>query len=88
VKTLFLGEGHDFPGPTMVARNFLGSKSSPFVLNPEVEDFAAVQGIFKLYDPGMMRHYPLSPRVNSAQNEDADSAAPITLETPAHAQLF
>jgi len=57
-------------------------------LNPEVEDFDAVREILKPYNPSLMRHYPVSPRVNHVQNEDADCAAPITLELPAQAQLF
>ena len=57
-------------------------------LNPEIEDFAAVQEILKPYDPSLMRHYPVSPRVNSGQNEDAECAAPITLELPEQARLF
>jgi putative SOS response-associated peptidase YedK len=51
-------------------------------------DFPAVQEILKPYDPGLMRHYPVSPRVNSVQNDDADCAAPITLELPEQARLF
>jgi putative SOS response-associated peptidase YedK len=57
-------------------------------LNLDVEDFDAVREILKPYDLALMRHYPVSPRVNSAQNDDAKCAAPITLELPAQAQLF
>jgi putative SOS response-associated peptidase YedK len=57
-------------------------------LNPEVEDFAAVREILKPYDPSSMRCYPVSPRVNHVQNEDADCAAPIMLELTEQARLF
>ena len=57
-------------------------------LNPEVGDFDAVREILKPYNPSLMRHYPVSPRVNSVQNDDVDCAAPITLELPEQARLF
>jgi putative SOS response-associated peptidase YedK len=57
-------------------------------LDPEVVDFEAVREILKSYDPNKMRHYPVSPRVNQVQNDDADCAAPITLELPEQARLF
>ena len=57
-------------------------------LNSEVEDFDAVREVLKPYDPGLMRHYPVNPRVNRVQNDDADCAAPIEIELPAQAQLF
>jgi len=57
-------------------------------LDPEVEDFEAVREILRPYDAAEMRHYPVSERVNSVQNEDPDCAAPITLDTPMQAQLF
>jgi putative SOS response-associated peptidase YedK len=57
-------------------------------LNPEVEDFAAVREILKPYDPSLMRCYPVSTKVNHVQNENADCAAPITLELTEQARLF
>ena len=57
-------------------------------LNPEVEDFDAVREILKPYDPGLMRHCPVNPRVNSVQNDDAECAVPLTLELPEQARLF
>jgi putative SOS response-associated peptidase YedK len=57
-------------------------------LDPEVEDFDAVKAILQPYDASLMRHYPVSPRVNSVQNEDAECAAPVRLEPPAQAGLF
>jgi putative SOS response-associated peptidase YedK len=57
-------------------------------LNPEVEDFAAVREILQPYDPSLMRGYPVSARVNRVQSEDADCAAPITVELPPQAKLF
>jgi hypothetical protein len=57
-------------------------------LHPEAEDFDSVREILEPYDPSLMRHYPVSQRLNSAQNDDADCATPITLELPAQAPLF
>ena len=57
-------------------------------LDPEVEDFEAIRAILQPYDASQMRHYPVSPRVNSVQNEDAECASPITVELPEQAQLF
>lgn len=57
-------------------------------LNPEVEDFDAVREILMPYDPGLMRHYPVNPRVNHVQNDDAECAVPITLSLPEQALLF
>ena len=57
-------------------------------LNPEIEDFDALREILKPYDPSLMRHYRVNPRVNSVQNENAGCAEPIKLELPEQARLF
>jgi putative SOS response-associated peptidase YedK len=57
-------------------------------LNPKIEEFAAVREMLKPYDPSLMRSYPVSPKLNNVQNDDADSAAPITLELGTQAVLF
>ena len=57
-------------------------------LDPEIEDFEALRVILQPYDASQMRHYPVSLRVNSVQNEDAECASPITVELPEQAQLF
>ncbi len=62
--------------------------SSSLPTNTISEDFDAVREILKPYDPGLMRHCPVNPRVNSVQNDAAECAAPITLELPEQARLF
>src|ERR1700691_5763643 len=57
-------------------------------LNPKIEEFAAVREMLKPYDPSLMRSYPVSPKLNNVQNDDADSAASITLELGTQAVLF
>jgi putative SOS response-associated peptidase YedK len=57
-------------------------------LNPEVEDFEAIREILKPYDPKLMHRYAVNTRLNDPKNEDADSAAPITLDPPTQHELF
>jgi putative SOS response-associated peptidase YedK len=57
-------------------------------LNPEIEEFAAVREILRPYDPSLMRSYPVSPKLNNVQNDDADSAAAIALELATQVELF
>ncbi len=57
-------------------------------LNPEVEDFEAVKDILKPYDASLMRQYPVSPKLNNANNEDTECAAPIMLGSPEQGSLF
>jgi hypothetical protein len=35
-----------------------------------------------------MRRYPVSTKLNNSQNEGAESATPVTLDTPIQARLF
>jgi putative SOS response-associated peptidase YedK len=48
------------------------------------------EAALKLLRPyaGQMRGYPVSPRVNRVENDDAECAKPIELEAPAQARLF
>lgn len=57
-------------------------------LNPVVQDFTDVREILKPYDPSLMRNYPVNLKLNNVQNDDADSAAPITLELVTQVELF
>ncbi len=41
-----------------------------------------------VYDTAQMRRYPVSTKLNNSQNEGAESAAPVTLDTPIQARLF
>jgi putative SOS response-associated peptidase YedK len=57
-------------------------------LDPDVIDFAAIRDILKPYDANLMRRYPVSRKLNNSKNDDADSAVPITLDTPTQSKLF
>ena len=41
-----------------------------------------------VYDTAQMRGYPVSTKLNNSQNEAAESATPVTLDTPMQARLF
>jgi putative SOS response-associated peptidase YedK len=56
-------------------------------LDPEVEDFEAVKEILKPYEANAMRQYPVSPKLNSSNNESATLALPID-ETEFQKDLF
>jgi putative SOS response-associated peptidase YedK len=57
-------------------------------LDPDVMDFAAIRDILKPYDANLMRRYPVTRKLNNSKNDDADSAAQITLDTPTQSKLF
>jgi len=57
-------------------------------LDPDVTDFDAIRDILKPYDAAQMRRYPVSTKLNNSQNEGAESATPVTLDTPVQARLF
>ena len=57
-------------------------------LDPEIEDFEAVKEILKPYDASRMRQYPVSTKLNNANNDDRESAARIELDSPSQARLF
>ena len=57
-------------------------------LDPDVTDFAVIRDILKPYDGNLMRRYPVSRKLNNSKNDDADSAAPIILDTPTQSKLF
>jgi putative SOS response-associated peptidase YedK len=57
-------------------------------LDPDVTDFAVIRDILKPYAANLMRRYPVSRKLNNSKNDDADSAAPITLDTPTQSKLF
>jgi putative SOS response-associated peptidase YedK len=66
----------------------------PVILNPDGYDVwlkpGGTQAALKLLGPytGQMRGFPVSSRVNQVQNDDAECAKPIELETPPQGQLF
>jgi putative SOS response-associated peptidase YedK len=57
-------------------------------LGPDVNDFEAIRDILKPYDPELMRRYPVRTRLNNSKNDDAESAAPITLDIASQDKLF
>ena len=57
-------------------------------LDPDITDFEAIRDILKPYDPELMRRYPVSTRLNNSRNDDAESAAPVTLDIASQDKLF
>ncbi len=57
-------------------------------LDTDVNDFEAVCDILKPYDANLMRRYPVSLKLNNSRIDDAESASPVTLDTPSQGQLF
>ncbi len=57
-------------------------------LDPDVTDFKAICDILKPYDAKLMRLYPVSRKLNNSRIDDADSASPVTLDTPTQPKLF
>jgi putative SOS response-associated peptidase YedK len=48
-------------------------------LDPGMHDLRVVSDMLKPYDARMMRSYPVSSRVNSVANDDAECSTPVTL---------
>ena len=57
-------------------------------LDPDVNDFDAIRDILKPFDANLMRRYPVSRKLNNSQNDDAESASRVTLDTPTQERLF
>jgi putative SOS response-associated peptidase YedK len=57
-------------------------------LDPDVNDFEAIRDILRPYDANLMRRYPVSRKLNNSKIDDAESAAPVTLDTPSQQSLF
>ena len=57
-------------------------------LDPDVTDFEAIREILKPYDASLMRRYPVSRKLNNSRIDDAESASPATLDTPAQARFL
>ena len=56
-------------------------------LDPGTGDVAVATDLLKPYDARLMRCYPVSPRINSVVNDDAECCAPVELEQ-IQARLF
>jgi putative SOS response-associated peptidase YedK len=57
-------------------------------LDPAMRDVRVVSDMLKPYNARLMRSYPVSTRVNQANNDDPECALPVELETSPQAQLF
>jgi hypothetical protein len=57
-------------------------------LDPDITAFEAIRDILKPYDPELMLRYPVSTRLNNSKNDDAESAAPVTLDIGSQDKLF
>jgi putative SOS response-associated peptidase YedK len=57
-------------------------------LDPGMKDSAGVSELLKPFDVNSMRCYAVSSGVNNVQNDDAECARPVTLETPPQQRLF
>ena len=56
-------------------------------LDPGMRDVGAASDLLKLYDARSMRCYPVSVRINSVANDDAECSAPVEL-APIQNSLF
>jgi putative SOS response-associated peptidase YedK len=54
-------------------------------LDPGMHEMRAVSDMLKPYDARMMRSYPVSSRVNSVANDDAECSTPVQI-TPVQTQ--
>jgi len=47
-----------------------------------------IRDILRPYDANLMRRYPVNRKLNNSNNDDAESASPVILDTPTQANLF
>ena len=66
----------------------MSTRISGTVRKINVNDFEAIRDILKPYDANSMHRYPVSRKLNNSKIDDADSASPVTLETPIQERLF
>jgi len=57
-------------------------------LDPGMANVKAVAGLLQPYDARSLKCYPVSTRINQVQNDDAECAQPIQLESSPQGQLF
>ena len=57
-------------------------------LDSGIKNADALSDMLKPYDARMMRRYPVSTRLNQAQNDDAGCAQPVELDAPPQGELF
>jgi len=56
--------------------NILPPERYDLWLDPQIQD-TAVMGLLRPFDAGCMRSYPVSARLNSVGNDDAECSTPI-----------
>jgi hypothetical protein len=82
-------EEHKAVGHSRPDAGHLGPYNYQPWLDPPFSDTASVSEMLRPFEAGRMRRYPLSTRVNQAQNDDAECAKPLEREpSPAQGQLF
>lgn len=57
-------------------------------LNTDPQNLDGALAALNPYDPNVMRRYPVSTKLNNAQNDGPDSARRIEIEVPSQQQLF
>lgn len=58
-------------------------------LDPAYRDVSGLSQMLKPFDSGSMKRYPVSPKVNHVQNDDAECSKPVEVfATPVQEQLF
>jgi putative SOS response-associated peptidase YedK len=57
-------------------------------LDPGMTDVEALSDLLKPFDARLMRSYPVSSRVNQAQNDDPECSAPVELKSAPQGRLF
>ena len=57
-------------------------------LDPDVNDVNVIRDILRPYDANLMRRHPVSRKLNDSRIDDAESASPVTLDTPTQERLF
>ena len=66
----------------------LAKKDYELWLDPRMTEIEVISDLLKPYDASQMRSFPVSNRINEVQNDDAECAVPIVLESPPQGQLF
>jgi putative SOS response-associated peptidase YedK len=57
-------------------------------LDPGMTNVDSISELLKPIDAGLTRAYPVSSRINQAQNDDEDCAKPMVLEGPPQGSLL
>jgi putative SOS response-associated peptidase YedK len=66
----------------------LNPESYDLWLDPGMHDTTMLADFLRPFDTQQMRRYPVNPKLNNVKNDNAESAAPITLKLAAQVELF